>query len=112
MPKSKLVRYQDIKDNLFGAHGTPERDAFEQECKEMLVPMQLLKDQRQIESSLANDEYSSDQELLADLISFCPGFDPALIERIIQEQRPWFFLEPLHIMNWQQYGLPNGIWND
>ena len=72
----------------------------------------LQQHQRQIEGSLANDEYSSDEEMLADLIEWCPGFDPALIKRLIQEQRPTFFLEPLHNIDWSYYLLPNGIWNN
>ena len=74
--------------------------------------MALIDDQRQIEGSLANDEYSSDEEMLADLIEWCPGFDPALIKRIIQENRPSFFVRALHEIDWSYYLLPNGIWND
>ena len=68
--------------------------------------------QRQIEGSLANDENSSDEELLEFLLEECPGFDPALIARIIDWERPIFFLEPLHIIDWSYYELPNGIWKN
>lgn len=47
-----------------------------------------LQDQRQIEGSLANDENSSDEEMLADFIKWCPGFDPALLERITTHVSP------------------------
>ena len=72
----------------------------------------LQQDQRTIEGTLANDEYSSDTEVLELLMEECPGFDQALIARIIREQRPIFYLEPLHIIDWSYYDLPNGIWNN
>ena len=75
-------------------------------------PEDLQQDQRTIEGTLANDENSSDEELQAFLQAECPGFDPALIARLIREQRPVFDLEPLHNIDWSYYLLPNGIWSN
>jgi len=78
----------------------------------MTKPEDLLQHQRTIEGTLANDENSSDAELLEFLLEECPGFDPALIARLIQEQRPRFFTEIMHTIDWEEHGLPNGIWNN
>ena len=75
-------------------------------------PEDLQQDQRTIEGTLANDEYSSDTEILEFLLEECPGFDPALLARLIREQRPVFDLEPLHNIDWSYYLLPNGIWSN
>ena len=72
----------------------------------------LQQHQRTIEGTLANDENSSDDELQAFLQAECPGFDPALIARIIDAERPIFYLEPLHNIDWSYYDLPNGIWTN
>jgi len=71
-----------------------------------------LQDLRTIEGTLANDEYSTDEEMEVFLRIECPGFDPALIAQLIREQRPVFFREPLHTIDWSYYLLPNGIWNN
>lgn len=76
----------------------------------IVTPQPTIEEQRQIESSLGNDEYSSDEEMLANFIDWCPGFTPALLTRIIQQERIMFRLEPLHQIDWSEYGLPNGIW--
>ena len=84
MAKPRLVRYQDIKTKLVGEPGTQERIQFDQELATELAALQQLQHLRTIEGTLANDEYSTDEEMEVFLRIECPGFDPALIGRIIR----------------------------
>ena len=62
---------------------------------------------RFIETTLANDEGSTDEELLTHLSAECTDVAPALIAELIQNERQQFFLEPLHIIDWEGYEQPN-----
>lgn len=69
-----------------------------------LTPLQI--SLRAIESILANDENSTDEELRTHFLTQCPEVEPALIDRLIAQERPKFFCRVLHYINWPAYGYP------
>lgn len=69
--------------------------------------MDMLQSLRYIESTLANDDFSTDAEIQAYLSAKCPAVAPALIAELITNERQQFALEPLHIIDWIRYEQPN-----
>jgi hypothetical protein len=60
---------------------------------------------RFVETTLANDEYSSDDEMCDHLIKECPLVNAELIAKLIEQERSTFFTEPLHTIDWSEYGF-------
>lgn len=63
----------------------------------------MITDQHKVESILANDEYSSDEEVVEVMIESCPSMSAELLRRIVEQERDNFFRDPFHTIHWPHY---------